>query len=82
MDITVILPAVLLGGAGYVLGIFSGLMIATGNDIESDHVRHVPAAAVIDALNRRVGRYRAALALMFIALCGALVWAAGREFWL
>ena len=76
MDITVILPAVMLGAIGYVLGLFSGLMIATGDDIESDRIWPPTAAAFIDASNRRVRRYRAALVLVFLILCCALAWAA------
>lgn len=81
MDITVILPPVILGGLGYVLGLFSGLMIATGDDIESGSIRHAPAVAVIDALNRRVGRYRAALASVFLIMFFVLAWVASRELW-
>jgi hypothetical protein len=73
MDITIVIPGLLLALIGYGLGFFSCALLAMGHELEGEAARHVPACAVIDALAKQVRRYRIALVCVFIAMLVALL---------
>lgn len=79
MAAEIIIPAVILAAIGYGLGFFSCAMLAMGQELEGEAARHVPACAVIAALNKQVRRYRMAVVLVFMAMFIALLLAIGSN---